>query len=186
MSNATPAKTSFGLQMIDSASLEVFNELRKQDQVIILWQAENLALQRYQMDQEDPINTTGEWSCSTLDKEVTLCWRFEGVENGKPIFIIDNISTTAKKEEKTLSIFAKTKLGNILRILKNIKRVRFFKKECEEKKAVFTQVSEFDIRRDIRKNRELDNALEKISEIPHEDFLAKANASIQKLSNKSK
>lgn len=182
----------------ESASLVVKNELSDLEKSTVFWRAESLAAnlyKSYQTKWEDPSGTTGEWSLPTVDKEITLHWRFEGVENGLPNFIIGHITTSARTMAGEIpgkfavqAFFSslRTKLGDFIHILKNIKSDIFYRKGSEESKTDFLPVNELDIRKDQSRNRELDNVLEKTSDISHENFLAAANASIQKLSNENK
>lgn len=88
---------------ISPTALSIINdELSEADRTTVFWRAESLAdhlYKGYQVKWEDPSGTIGEWNLPTIDKEITVHWRFEGVENSLPLFHIGDISWKPKEDE---------------------------------------------------------------------------------------
>lgn len=91
---------------VSEVALSVINdELTEAERNTVFWRAESLANHLYkdfQRKWEDPAGTTGSWYLPTVDKDIVVHWRFDGVENALPVFYLGDISWDPKEEEEVL------------------------------------------------------------------------------------
>lgn len=106
---------------IEQSALETINnELTEADRTTVFWRAESLAghlYKDYQLKWQDPAGTIGEWFLPTVDKNITVCWRFEGVEDGLPVFKIVSITWEFKEEDVTTEEEVVTNFSSVRRIV---------------------------------------------------------------------